>query len=153
FFAPSLNSIIYQALPPLCSGSQATPRHPLPFHPRSALERPGYPEAPSFFIATPWAAGFIPYHGGPQLRLSRLGVAIDFAWRGLYAVHDQLEVVHQVFDVGVDPMLWGQRYTAVVDLVRPRRQVLDRLLDDAQALLHFLHPYEVPVIHVAAVAD
>src|SRR5262249_43251660 len=108
------------------------------------------PRAP--YVTTPRAPPSIRYNVVSQLAIARLGVAIHLARRRLDAVHYQLEMIHEVFDVSIDAMLRRQGYTPVIDLVRAHGQIIDCLLDNAQALPHLLHSYEVSIIDVPAIA-
>src|SRR5256885_74132 len=89
-----------------------------------------------------------PAGGGPPPR-RRPRVAVALARRRQDPLVDELEVVHQGFDVGVDVRLRGERDPLVVHDHRPARQPGHGLLDDAQALADLLQAHEVAVVAVA----
>jgi len=81
-----------------------------------------------------------------QLAIRRLHRSIDFLPRRLPAAveHDQLEVLDQALDTAVRCQLVRKDDLAVnVHVDWPARQVFNGLIDDVNALDHFLHAHQV----------
>src|SRR6185503_18550830 len=70
----------------------------------------------------------------PKLAVPAFAVAVHFTRRSLNAMHHQLEMIHQVFDVRIHALLGRQRDSPIVDLIWSLGQVVERLIADAQAL-------------------
>ncbi len=88
-----------------------------------------------------------------ELAVGRLVRSVDVPRRHLRSVHNQLEVVDQRFDLGVDEALLGERAAAVVDVDRPLREHVHQLPDHVYRLVHFAHPDVVAVVVVAVDPD
>src|SRR5437899_11529564 len=75
-----------------------------------------------------------------ELAIRCFPIRIDLADRRKDAVLNQLEMIHQVFDVGIHTFLGGQADPAIMNLSWTLRQDFERLLDDTETLADFLNP-------------
>ena len=74
---------------------------------------------------------------------------VGLAGRDFHALDDQLEVVHQAFDVAVDLFLFRQTDPHVAYLDRACGNVRDPLLDDPHALFELFEPHHETVVVIA----
>ncbi|GBE29239.1 hypothetical protein BMS3Bbin04_00251 [bacterium BMS3Bbin04] len=65
-------------------------------------------------------------------------------------MHDDLKVMDHRFHVGIDILLIGQICFRHVGMIRTVRQVVHRLLDDLDTLIHLGHADHVSVVHVTS---
>ena len=88
-----------------------------------------------------------------ELSVRCLARTVHLARRRQDAVVDELEVVHQRFDVRVDLGLGRQRDRLVVDDYGAVGELSQCLIDDTHALADLLHSDEVAVVAVAHAPD
>ena len=106
-------------------------------------------EAGGAHLDPPGALAPVAHDVVAELPVGPLRVAVDLALGRQDALVDQLEVVHEGFDVRVDLGLGRYGHALVVGDDRALGQLRQRLLDDPQALAHLLHAHEVAVVAVA----
>src|SRR5205814_304427 len=84
-----------------------------------------------------------------ELAVAAFGGDVDLTRWDLLPLDHELEVVHQTFDRAVDVLLGREHEARIVRHDRPGRQLRERLLDDAHALLDLYEP-DVEAIEVVA---
>ena len=84
-----------------------------------------------------------------------LNGGVRFAWRHMHAFGEELEVMNQLFHVGLHRFAVGRCHLVVVgdDRAGIDLQPGDTLLDDAVRLPHFFHAHQVAVVAVAVDAN
>src|SRR5215831_18704201 len=88
-----------------------------------------------------------------QFAVGRFPIGVNLAdWRQ-NAVLDQLEVIHEIFDIRIDTLLRRQADAPVVDLNRPFGQIFKRLFDNAQTLTYLFDAYQIAIVHIASLAN
>src|SRR5262245_19371725 len=88
-----------------------------------------------------------------ELALGVLGAEVALGRAELRALGHHHELVDELLHVRQHFALDWQRDLAVVDADRARRDLLERLLEDAARLLHLLDAAEIAVVRVARLAD
>src|SRR5262249_41754370 len=98
------------------------------------------------------SAAAIGYDIESQLSVWRFGSRVDFFFRRLPLPigHDQLEVVNQPFNAAVSRRLvWKYGLIIGSNVDRSRRQILNSLTYDLEALGHFFHAHKEAGITIA----